>query len=207
MFRPVSKIEARNAAFCFRIRDGISPQVFMEEFKQEMNPRFKLGNAYLLQVTSFDTIFRESEFTHGVTNTLRLQSALAIFFLICTFLGIAGTFWLHSNARRGEIGLRMAMGSTRKEILKEFLTESWIITSIAWFIGILFALQRVYMTGFANPPRYHIDASYIQNMFIPHFLIVSLIIYVLIILISFIGTWIPASRAAQIEPAEALRSE
>jgi len=208
-FFPLADMEfhgAWSAQICFRIRDGISKQKFMEQFKQELAPRMQLGNLYFLNLSDFENIYKQSEFQQGTTNTLRLQTALATFFLICTFLGIAGTFWLQSNSRRGEIGLRMAMGSTRKQIMKEFLTESWLIATVAWFIGILFVLQRVHFTGFAEKPKFENDA-YLQNQFWPHFLIVSAIVYLLIILISFIGTWIPANKAAQTEPAEALRDE
>ncbi|NDV81868.1 ABC transporter permease [Bacteroides sp. 51] len=195
-----------SAQICFRIRDGLSKEVFAEQFKQEMASRLNVGNLYMLKLTDFDTIYRHSEFSQGVTNKLRLQISLATFFLICTFLGIAGTFWLRSDSRKGEIGLRMALGGTRREIMKEFLTESWLITTAAWILGIFFVLQRVYFTGFAEPPQFENDA-YLQNRFLPHFLIVSLIVYALMLFIAVIGTLIPARQAAATLPSDALRNE
>lgn len=191
---------------CIRIQEGISKAVFMERFKQEMAPQLSIGNFYFQEILDFEQICSHTEFTFGVTNTLRLRIGLSLFFLVCTFLGISGTFWLRSDARRSEIGLRMSLGSTRKNILKEFLCESWLITTLAWLLGILLVLQRVFYTGFANPPQYA-NSAYLQNRFVPHFLIVSLIVYVLLILITLVGTWIPAQRAAHTEPANALRDE
>lgn len=209
-FIPLEEIDVEEfpwaSQICFRIRDGLSKERFAEQFKQEMTSRLSIGNLYFLKLTDFDTIYRHSEFENGVTNKLRLQISLAIFFLICTFLGIAGTFWLRSDARRGEIGLRMALGSSRKNILKEFLTESWCLTTLAWLIGIFFVLQRVYFTGFAEQPRFASDA-YLQNLFVPHFLIVSLIVYALMLFITVIGTLIPARQASSICPSDALREE
>ncbi|MDR0746054.1 MAG: ABC transporter permease [Mediterranea sp.] len=209
-FIPLEKVNVGefpwSSQICFRIRDGLSKELFAEQFKQEMTFRLAVGNFYFLKLTDFETIHKQSEFKLGVTNKLRLQSSLAIFFLICTFLGIAGTFWLRSDARRGEIGLRMALGSSRKNILMEFLIESWCLTTLAWLVGIFFVLQRVHFTGFAEPPQFENDA-YIQNLFIPHFLIVSLIVYILMLFITIIGTLIPAGQAASIYPSEALKEE
>lgn len=195
-----------SAQICFRIRDGLSAPAFAEQFKKEMSSRLAIGNLYFLQLTGFETIRRQSDFLDGVTNKLRLQTVMAIFFLICTFLGIVGTFWLRSDARKGEIGLRMALGGSRRTILKEFLLESWWLITIAWAIGVFFVLQRVHITGFAEPP-YMANDAFIQNRFMPHFCIVSLIVYVLILLIAMWGTLIPAIRAASIYPSEALKEE
>lgn len=191
---------------CFRIQDHVSKSLFIERFKEELAPQLNIGNFYFQKLVDFEQIRADSEFRFGVTNTLRLRIVLALFFLVCIFLGIAGTFWLRSDARKSEIGLRISLGSTRKNILKEFLCESWLITTSAWLLGILFVLQRVFYTGFANPPQYETSA-YLQNRFLPHFLIMSSIVYILLIFITLIGTWIPAQRAAHTEPANALRDE
>lgn len=191
---------------CFRIRDGVSKAVFITQFKSELAPQLSVGNLHFLQLDDFDVMRSNWEYTKGIKNKLRLQAGLTLFFLICTFLGIAGTFWLRSDARKGEIGLRMALGSSKAGILKAFFIESWLLTTVAWLVGVIFVLQRVYYTGFAEQPRI-INEAYLQNRFIPHFLIVSAIVYLLILFIAMMGTWIPARQAAATEPAEALRSE
>lgn len=43
-------------------------------------------------------------------------SAMGLFFLVNVFLAVIGTFWFHVSRRRSKLGLRMAMGSTRKGI-------------------------------------------------------------------------------------------
>lgn len=191
---------------CFRTKDGINQQEFMETFRQEVMPRLEVGNFYPIRLTDFDSIRINSEYTGGITNTINLQVGLAIFFLLCTFLGISGTFWLRSNERRRDIGTRMALGASREIILKEFFTEAWLLTTMAWVIGVFFALQRVYFSGFAFPPDYN-NPAFLHNNVIFHFSVVSIIVYLLMIVIAAIGTWIPAYRAASILPANALHSE
>ncbi len=210
-FMPTDKLNISSFPFCmqicFRIHDDVSPQVFAERFKEEFVPRMSLGNYYYLDLTNFETIERAYEFAKGYTNTVRLQISLVVFFLLCTFLGISGTFWLRTNSRRGEIGLRIAMGGTPRSILKNFLTESVLLTTIAWLIGMLIMSQLVFHSGFDSRDYLGEDMQYIQNRPVPHFLIVSFITYILTLLIALLGTWIPARRAARIEPADALRDE
>ena len=47
------------------------------------------------------------------SNAQRIVSALGLFLLTNVFLAVIGTFWFHVSRRRAELGLRMAMGSTR----------------------------------------------------------------------------------------------
>ena len=142
----------------------------------------------------------------GTTVTIRLQTILALFFLLCVFLGMGGNFWMSCNARREEIGLYMAMGSKRHRLIRQFLIEArWMVT-IAFVVGALVHLQIVYLNGFAFPPDIPTPV-YIQNRPVLHFLIVSVISYVLILAVSFVATYIPVSKAAQMNPADALRDE
>lgn len=191
---------------CFRVRDGMGTLAFMETMKRELRPQLQVGNYYLLSLTDFSTVSRNYEYMMGVTGKLRLQAILALFFIICTFLGVGGTFWMQCNARRGEIGVYLAMGCTRRRLVIRFLTESWWLVTLAFFIGILAQIQTVYSTGFAFPTREG-NPDYWQNQPVTHFLIVSAITYLLILGISLLATYIPVSAAAKMKPTEALHEE
>ena len=193
---------------CFRVRDGLASPAFTEKFYQEMRSQLRIGNFYLFALTDFETVSRKFEQSSGTTGVLQLQSILASFCLFCAFLGMAGTFWLRGNARRSEVGLRMALGSSRSQIHRQFLTEAWILNTIGFLIGLILVFQYVYYKGFANPnDTAIITQAYMQNRAIPHFLCVSGIVYLLMVMITFIGTWIPAARAANVHPSDALRDE
>lgn len=191
---------------CFRVRDGLASPVFTETFKREMRPRMQIGNYYLASLTDFRTESKNFEYYMGTTGTIRLQTILALFFLLCVFLGMGGTFWLRCNTRREEIGLYMAMGSNRHRLIRQFLFEAWWMVTIAFVVGALVQLQIVYLNGFAFPPD-NPNPDYIQNRPVLHFLIVSVISYVLILGVSFVATYIPVSKAARMNPADALRDE
>lgn len=51
------------------------------------------------------------------------------------------------------------------------------------------------------------DSTYVQNIPALHFLIVSILTYLLLLIVALVGTYIPAYRAARTLPAEALRDE
>lgn len=211
MFLPQDDLDINDMKIVFRIRDGISAARFAREFRRDMISRLSIGNFYYIRLQDFHTIRTESEYQNGSVNKIRMQSALTVFFLLCTFLGVAGTFWIRSNARRGEIGLRMALGSTRGRIQSDLLTESCLLTTMAFLLEILIALQHVYQNGFpyweyASYSK-SVNAMYVQNQPVAHFLIVSLIVYFLMMVITISATWIPAHRAAATEPSEALRDE
>jgi ABC-type antimicrobial peptide transport system permease subunit len=157
-------------------------------------------------LTHLEDTWKRNDTASGATNKLRLQTGMASFFLLCVFLGISGTFWLRGQARRGEIGLRKALGGSRRRILTEFLIESWGLTTLSWLVGIIIVYNRVHVTGFAEEPEF-LNDMYIQNRFAPHFWLVSGIVYALMLLIAFIGTWMPARQAAKTEPSDALRDD
>lgn len=210
VFIPTDKLKFESmpysAQICFRAVDGISEKPFIEKFKKEMSSRLEKGNFYFINLKDFDVMRADNEYMTGTTNTLRLQLALVMFFLFCTFLGIIGAFWLRSNARRGEIGLRMALGSTRRNIHFQFLFEAWILTTIGCLLGLIIVVQRVYHDGFAFPTEGG-SLDLLQNQPFPHFTVVSMVVYLLLMLTATIGTWIPASRAASVNPTEALGDE
>ena len=51
------------------------------------------------------------------------------------------------------------------------------------------------------------NASYWMFEEVPHFMVVTLLTYVLLLAISWIGTYIPVRKAMKVLPADALRDE
>ena len=88
------------------------------------------------EMKPFDKIRQNYEIAYGVTNKFRVQTFLMFFFLSNMLLGIIGTFWFRCRARQEEIGLRMALGCTRKRIALWFFTEGFILSTLAVVIGV-----------------------------------------------------------------------
>lgn len=63
------------------------------------------------------------------------------FLLINVALGLFGVLNLSIAKRRGEIGLRRALGATGNGISTQFIGEIWVLATFAMLVGLLFAAQ------------------------------------------------------------------
>lgn len=63
------------------------------------------------------------------------------FILLNVALGLFGVLFYSINKRKGEIGLRLAMGATRSAITKQFTLEVFFVALAAMLLGLLFAVQ------------------------------------------------------------------
>ncbi len=109
-------------------------------------------------------------------------------------IGIANVMVIAVIERRGEIGLRRAIGATKFHIGIQFITESLMLACIGGIMGIIVGM--IVTTIYAN----------IQGWYI---VIPQSAIYIGIgssILIGGVAGFYPAMRAANMSPTEALRS-
>ncbi|MGK2963907.1 MAG: ABC transporter permease [Gemmatimonadaceae bacterium] len=110
-------------------------------------------------------------------------------------IGVMAIMMVSVTSRTREIGVRKAMGATRREILLQFLVEAATLTGIGGIIGIAvgLALGRV-ITAFMN-----IDTG------VP--IMLTFVAVSVSVGIGIVFGMIPAQRAARLDPIEALRHE
>jgi ABC-type antimicrobial peptide transport system permease subunit len=124
-----------------------------------------------------------------------LLSGLAVLALIMASIGIYGVMAYLVTQRTQEIGVRMALGAQKRQILSMVVKRGMNLTLIGVIAGIsaTFALVR-WITSllFGVSPT---DVSVIGG------------VTVLLTLVALIACLIPACRAASIDPIEALRAE
>ena len=201
-------------AICLRSNAGISEQQFISNFRKDMTNQLRIGNFYLKDIQSFNSMKEDINQRFGVTNEIRTRTALMIFFLLNIALGIIGTFWFRNQTRRGEIGLRMAMGSTRGQLQRQFILEALILLTLAVLPAIIinFFIARADVIQFKMDD---IKMSYetvrgspfvTQNAPL-RFLITNFITYIFLASIVALSAWIPASNASNVHPVDALRDE
>lgn len=193
----------------FRIRDNLSEEVFLHRFRPWMSKELVAGNFYAQQVTSYLTIKKDNEFSNGVTNEYRINIALGIFFLVNLCLGVAGTFWMQTRTRREEVGIMLSFGGSPAHITRMLLAEGWLLTTLATLIGCALYLQYALKNGLYSTlwEGFGVPQAYWVNNFAIHFLLVSLMVYLILMLIVSLGIWIPAYKISRIHPVDALRDE
>jgi macrolide transport system ATP-binding/permease protein len=77
----------------------------------------------------------------STTQTLAfLVAAIAVISLIVGGIGVMNIMLVSVSERIGEIGLRMAVGARRSDILQQFLIEATLISSLGGTAGILIAI-------------------------------------------------------------------
>ena len=111
-------------------------------------------------------------------------------------IGIMNIMLVTVTERTREIGLRMAVGASRREILIQFLTEAVLVSVAGGSIGIL--------VGVAIPlsVRFFVD-----NVQIPISTMAIAIAFGVSMMVGLIFGILPANRAAKLNPTEALRYE
>jgi putative ABC transport system permease protein len=189
---------------CFRVKEDMNEKAYIEHFSRSVAPLLSVGNYYMLSVKSLKSI-REDHNQMYVDNKLHYNILMSVFFMLCTFIGILGTFWIRSNNRRGEIGVMKSMGCTRRRVIWQFVMESFILTTIAFLLAMIWRFNVVYGGDFFNVETMYIDSPYLIYHPAILFIIYSVITYIIMLVIALIGTVIPVIRAARTLPAKALR--
>ncbi len=150
------------------------------------------------------TVFTQQDFLstfETITGVLTIfLGGIAGISLLVGGIGIMNIMLVSVTERTREIGLRKALGARKKDILLQFLTESSLLSLIGGIIGIMFGWLIAFIvgkvataTGNNFTPIVGTDAIILSTSF-------SAIIGL------FFGIY-PASRAANLEPVEALRYE
>lgn len=118
---------------------------------------------------------------------------IASFLIINVALGLFGVLWYNINQRRGEIGLRRAIGASGSSVAAQLVIESLLLATLSVIVGTFFAIQFPLLNVFDVPAAVYLLALLLSIIFI----------YLLVILCSLY----PGRQAAAIHPAIALHEE
>jgi putative ABC transport system permease protein len=201
------------SAVCLRVKRGTPEQRFIAGFRKEMTGELHIGNFYLNNIESFRQRREDMEYEFGVTNEARTHMALMVFFLLNIALGIIATFWFRNETRRSEIGLRMAMGSTRGVLQRQFITEAILLFTVAVIpaVPVCYAAASAGVSGLDMNilKNYESvkDSPWLTQHFASRFLVTNFITYLMLVIIILFSSWLPAYRASREHPVEALRDE
>lgn len=124
-----------------------------------------------------------------------LTSGFGILALILACIGIYGIMAYTVSQRTNEIGIRMALGAQAGRVLRMVLSEAWWLA----FVGVITGLAAALAIG-----RLIASMLYGLKPYDPSTLVMAAL---LLIFVALAASWIPARRAASIDPMHALRHE
>jgi len=128
-----------------------------------------------------------------LTGVLILVSGIA---LIISGIGIMNIMLVTVTERTKEIGLRLAVGASRRDVLEQFLTEAVLISMAGGIVGILIGIS-VPLAVRVIAPEWAIPISGLSIA----------IAFSVSLLVGLIFGILPANRASRLNPTEALRYE
>jgi putative ABC transport system permease protein len=158
------------------------------------------ANVPIFSVSTIEEIFRRSAAAQiGIFNLVFSSTAIMGFFL--ALVGLYGVVAYQVERRTREIGIRMALGAERFEVLRMILKQAAVIAGVAIIVGLgLSVLVRPALLASMGRPRSGGPLSgFDPTLFV--FLPLALLFMTLF------ATAIPARRASQVDPQHALRQD
>ena len=155
----------------------------------DLNPGVGVNHAELMQTSVADTMGNQ-------TLAARLLSLFALAALVIAAAGLYGLLAYQVTQQSRDFGVRLALGAQRSDVLWLVLRRAIVLLSIGATLGIVVSL------GLS-----HVATSLLSGVDTHHILLVIEAVTAILALTCFTASYLPARRAAQIDPIEALRHE
>ena len=191
-----------------RLRPGVDARRFMSERKREVERDLVTEHLYVRHMESgSETLGRQVE-SNWQGRQSRRNLLISAFFGVNLAFGVLGTLLMYTRQRREEAGVRRAFGATKWSVFRGFISEAWLLTTISVLLGCVVYFQIAASKGLCDDFMGHnLTVHYWFDDFGIHFLVVSVIVYLIILCAVLIATAIPAWRICRSEITEALKDE
>jgi putative ABC transport system permease protein len=194
------KVEAQFPAI---VEKYVGPQI-EEIFGASLESFYEAGNAWGYHLQPLGDIYLHSDYDYeigktGSINNIYFFSIIAVFLIIIAAINFMNLATAKSATRAKEVGVKKVTGSSRRQLVFQFITEAMLIT----FLGLILAIVFVELTlpFFNSLADKHLDIHYFQN---PLFLMVLLGVGLLVGLMA--GSY-PAFYLSAFNPVTVLKGK
>ena len=170
------------------IRTAGDPAAFAATLRHEVQALDKDQPIY--NVRTMDDVVANSLGTRRVS--MQLFTVFAIAALLLAAIGIYGVMAYSVTQRTQEIGIRMALGAQKSDVLRLVVRQGMTLAAIGVVVGLVGALG---LTRVISNLLFGVGASDPTT-----FIVISL----LLIAVAFVACYLPARRAAKLDPVIAL---
>lgn len=145
-------------------------------------------------LTNSDTI--RSSITSTTQTLTVLISSIAVISLIVGGIGVMNIMLVSVTERTREIGVRIAVGARRSDIVAQFLTEAVLVCLLGGLLGVMLALGGGAVLGQMQ-----------DNLRLVYSAPTIVLAFLSSTLIGIVFGFLPARAAARLDPVEALSRE
>jgi predicted permease len=131
----------------------------------------------------------------GPRLTMQMVTTSGVMGLLLAVIGLYGVVTYAVSRRTREIGIRMAIGATPGDVLKMILSQGLIFTAIGVGVGLTIAYFASKVLG-----------AFVMSVS-PHDPAIFISVPIILAAVMIAASWLPARRAARIDPTRALRQE
>ena len=170
-------------------------QNYLDSYAEDQR---KLGRLKRNAPNKIYTVTEWLDYLKVVGNDSRLQAWLAFGFLLLCLVNTVGLLLAKFSVRAAEVGIRRALGASRKEIFRQFLIETTVIGLAGGTLGLLLAFGALALIGMQSASLHvvaHMDLSMLALTF------------VLSVAAAVLAGLLPTWRACQVTPALQLKSQ
>ena len=222
-------VTGRQLCICYQPEYKVTVAGVVEDFRQSMSSTMRsiilmpedLNHTECRYVIRLKKGLDASRFVEEHGQEL-IRSGRTTFNRICRLnliLAVIGTVWLHAKRRTEECGVCRAFGATKLRLLFNFLWKNVVLTTAAVIIGCAIYLNYAHSGIQEYDGEVYCETLYsIREVSLPadktwvdyfwsHFLVVSAVVYLVLIVTVIIGTAIPAVKIIRTKITEALREE
>ncbi|GJJ03345.1 ABC transporter permease [Duganella rhizosphaerae] len=177
------------------MQEGSDARALQARLTQLLRERRKLGAADEDNFNVLDTR-QLADTMSGTTRVMTtLLAAVAAVSLLVGGIGIMNIMLVSVTERTREIGLRLAIGALERDVLLQFLIEAMVLAALGGLAGVLLAAVATALLAAALQLPYLFNPG------------VNLLSFVFSAGIGVVFGYVPARRAARMDPIEALRHE
>ena len=199
--RKVYNLGDRVYMLCFTAKEGIT--------MNDIIPRVRevIARAHYVDPTDEQAMFLlNTQLIFGIVDNLFKGINFLIWLiglgtLLAGVIGVSNIMMVSVKERTTEIGIRRAIGATPRQILGQIISESTVLTLVAGMMGIVFSVLILYGVELAMTQDGILKAPF-QVPFATAVLAASLLA-----VLGVVAGLMPATRAMQIKPVDAMRDE
>jgi predicted permease len=181
--------ESRNMTF--QLRTGGENQAYgamIHRLVREIDPKLQVVNLRTMDDVVNDDLVQERF-------TAQLASAFSLFALLLACIGLYGVMSYAVARRTSEIGIRMALGAQARDVVLLVMRETMLLVVIGVAIGLAAALAS---TRLVSTLLYGLS---------PNDTLTIALATLLLIGVAALAGYLPARRAARVDPIMALRCD